>query len=162
MADKEFTHIDEDGAVRMVDVTEKKKTDRTAVAEGRIHMNADTFSRITDEKVKKGNVLETARIAGVMAAKKTSDAIPMCHPLFVTYARVDFFPEPEAKAFRIEAEVRVKGETGVEMEALHAVSVAGLTIYDMCKAYDKTMTLDGIRLMAKSGGKSGDFRREEP
>ena len=158
--EKEFTHIDEEGAVRMVDVTDKAVTDRRAVAEGRIFMNADTFLRITDEKVKKGNVLETARIAGVMAAKKTAETIPMCHPLFLTYARIDFFPEPENHAFRIEGEVRVKGETGVEMEALHAVSVAGLTIYDMCKAYDKGMTLEGIRLMAKSGGKSGDFKRE--
>lgn len=156
----EFTHIDAAGAVRMVDVTDKAATDRRAVAEGRIVMNAETFSRITDTRVKKGNVLETARIAGVMAAKRTSEAIPMCHPLFITYARVDFFPEPDAFAFRIEAEVRVKGETGVEMEALHAVSVAALTIYDMCKAYDKSMTVEGIRLMAKSGGKSGDYRRD--
>ena len=158
---KEFTHIDDSGAVRMVDVTDKVQTDRRAVAEGRIIMNSDTFARITDTRVKKGNVLETARISGVMAAKKTSDVVPMCHPLFITYVRIDFFPEPELSAFRIEAEVRVKGETGVEMEALHAVSVAGLTIYDMCKAYDKDMTLEGIRLMAKSGGKSGIYRREE-
>ncbi|VFQ43835.1 cyclic pyranopterin monophosphate synthase MoaC [Desulfoluna butyratoxydans] len=157
---KEFTHIDEDGAVRMVDVTDKAATDRRAVAEGRIVMNRDTFERITDTRVKKGNVLETARIAGVMAAKRTSEVIPMCHPLFITGARVDFYPEPENHAFRIEAEVRVKGETGVEMEALHAVSVAALTIYDMCKAYDKGMTIEGIRLMAKSGGKSGVYQRE--
>lgn len=157
---KEFTHIDEDGAVRMVDVTDKAATDRRAVAEGRIVMTRDTFERITDTRVKKGNVLETARIAGVMAAKRTSEVIPMCHPLFITGARVDFTPEPENHAFRIEAEVRVKGETGVEMEALHAVSVAALTIYDMCKAYDKGMTIEGIRLMAKSGGKSGVYQRE--
>lgn len=157
---KEFTHIDEDGAVRMVDVTDKAPTSRRAVAEGRVVMTGDTFARITDTRVKKGNVLETARIAGVMAAKRTGEMIPMCHPLFITGVRLDFYPEPAAHAFRIEAEVRVKGETGVEMEALHAVSVAALTIYDMCKAYDKGMHIEGIRLLAKSGGKSGDYRRE--
>jgi cyclic pyranopterin phosphate synthase len=110
--------------------------------------------------VKKGNVLETARIAGVMAAKKTADLIPMCHPLNITHAAVDFYPEEEAHAFRIEAVVRLTGQTGVEMEALTAVSVAALTVYDMCKSYDRGMTISGIELAEKSGGKSGHYVRD--
>ncbi len=153
----EFTHLDKDGRVRMVDVGEKAETHRKAVAGGRISMEADTLARIMDEKVKKGNVLEAARIAGVMAAKKTSDLIPMCHPLNITHARIDFSFDTEGHAVDIEAEVSLTGRTGVEMEALTAVSVAALTIYDMCKSYDKAMRISDIRLKFKSGGKSGTF-----
>lgn len=158
----EFTHLDQQGRVRMVDVGDKNETPRTAVAEGIVVMQPETLARIMDEKVKKGNVLETARIAGIMAAKKTSDLIPMCHPLNITHAGIDFFFQPEIHAVRIEATVSLTGRTGVEMEALTAVSVAGLTIYDMCKSYDKGMKITGIRLMSKSGGKSGTWQAAEP
>ncbi|MEX1299400.1 MAG: cyclic pyranopterin monophosphate synthase MoaC [Desulfotignum sp.] len=154
----EFTHLDNQGRVRMVDVGDKDETRRTAVAEGVIAMQPETLARIMDEKVKKGNVLETARIAGIMAAKKTAALIPMCHPLNITHAGIDFFFRPEAHAVRIQATVSLNGRTGVEMEALTAVSVAGLTIYDMCKSYDKGMVLSGIRLISKSGGKSGTWQ----
>jgi cyclic pyranopterin phosphate synthase len=154
----EFTHLDNQGRVRMVDVGGKDETRRTAVAEGVIAMQPETLARIMDEKVKKGNVLETARIAGIMAAKKTADLIPMCHPLNITHAGIDFFFQPEAHAVRIQATVSLTGRTGVEMEALTAVSVAGLTIYDMCKSYDKGMVMSDIRLISKSGGKSGTWQ----
>ncbi len=154
-----FTHIDDQGRVRMVDVSDKKPTLRTATAQGRVFMNADTFAAIRDQRVRKGNVLETARIAGIMAAKRTADLIPMCHPLNLTHVQIDFFPEPETNAVRIEATAKIIDLTGIEMEALTAVSVAALTIYDMCKAYDKSMTVTDICLLAKSGGKSGDFVR---
>ncbi|MCK5783640.1 MAG: cyclic pyranopterin monophosphate synthase MoaC [Desulfobacterales bacterium] len=155
----EFTHIDDEGRVRMVDVTQKEETHRVAKARGVISMNRETFETIQNQKVKKGNVLETARIAGIMAAKKTWELIPMCHPLNITHAQVEFFPDNEACAIRIESEVRLVGQTGVEMEALTAVSVAALTIYDMCKSYDKSMTVSDIFLLEKSGGKSGKFTR---
>jgi cyclic pyranopterin phosphate synthase len=155
-----FTHIDNDGRVRMVDVTEKKATVRTAVAGGVIHMNPQTFNLIQNQRVKKGNVLETARIAGIMAAKKTAELIPMCHPLNITHIQVDFFPDTSENCIGIEATVRAVDQTGVEMEALTAVSVAALTIYDMCKSYDKEMTISKIQLLKKSGGKSGTFRRK--
>ena len=154
-----FTHIDDKGRVRMVDVTEKAPTVRTAVAKGRIHMNAETLDRILGQDVKKGNVLEAARIAGVMAAKKTAELIPMCHPLNLTHVSVDFSPESSAPGVEITASARLSGPTGVEMEALTAVTVAALTIYDMCKSYDKEMTISDIRLMEKTGGKSGHFLR---
>ncbi|WP_300456522.1 cyclic pyranopterin monophosphate synthase MoaC [Desulfobacula sp.] len=153
----EFTHLDKEGRVRMVDVGEKAETKRVAVVVGRISMEAATLDRIMDEKVKKGNVLEAARIAGVMAAKKTSDLIPMCHPLNITHARVDFSFDTSAPAIMIEAEVSLVGKTGVEMEALTAVSVAALTIYDMCKSYDRAMRISDIYLKSKSGGKSGTY-----
>ena len=155
-----FTHIDDEGRVRMVDVTAKKPTVRTAVAGGAIHMNPETLILIQNHKVKKGNVLETARIAGVMAAKKTADLIPMCHPLNITHIQVDFFPDPSANCIRIEATVRAIDQTGVEMEAITAVSVAALTIYDMCKSHDKEMIITNIRLLKKSGGKSGTYTRK--
>ena len=153
----EFTHLDKDGRVRMVDVGEKAETHRKAIAGGRISMAKETLARIMDEKVKKGNVLEAARIAGVMAAKKTSDLIPMCHPLNITHARIDFSFDKENSAIDIDAEVSLTGRTGVEMEALTAVSVAALTIYDMCKSYDKAMRISDIHLKFKSGGKSGTY-----
>ena len=156
----EFTHIDSEGRVRMVDVSRKENTLRTALAQGVVSMTRETFEKIKNQQVKKGNVLETARIAGIMAAKKTSDLIPMCHPLNITLARVDFFPNETKNSIRIEAEVRVPGQTGVEMEALTAVSVSALTIYDMCKSYDRAMAITDVYLLEKAGGKSGKFVRE--
>jgi cyclic pyranopterin phosphate synthase len=155
-----FTHIDDEGRVRMVDVTQKKPTVRTAVAGGRIHMNPETLDLIQRRKIKKGNVLETARIAGIMAAKKTAELIPMCHPLNITHIQVDFSPDAAASCIGIEAAVRAIDQTGVEMEAITAVSVAALTIYDMCKSSDKEMTISKIQLLKKSGGKSGTYVRK--
>ncbi|WDN90519.1 cyclic pyranopterin monophosphate synthase [Desulfosarcina sp. BuS5] len=158
----EFTHIDKEGRVRMVDVTDKEHSQRVAVAQGVVSMNPETFEKIRDQSVKKGNVLETARIAGIMAAKKTSELIPMCHPLLISHVSVDFCPDKAINSIRIEALARVTGQTGVEMEALTAVSVAALTIYDMCKSYDRKMTISDILLLEKSGGKSGKFVRPTP
>ena len=154
----DLTHIDDQGQVRMVDVTTKADTDRSATACGTIQMLPKTLTRILENRTTKGNVLETARIAGIMAAKETSRLIPMCHPLNITHAQVDFEPEEKASTITITATVRLKGATGVEMEALTAVCVAGLTIYDMCKAVDKKMVLSDVRLMEKKGGESGHFR----
>jgi cyclic pyranopterin phosphate synthase len=154
---EEFTHIDKEGRVRMVDITEKKPTLRVAVAQGVVSMSSKTYEKILSQSVKKGNVLETARIAGMMAAKKTSELIPMCHPLNITHIAIDFFPDKAQNSIRIQAAVRAIDQTGVEMEALTAVSVAGLTIYDMCKSYDRAMTISDICLLEKSGGKSGLF-----
>lgn len=153
----EFTHLDKDGSVRMVDVGEKSETRRIAAAAGKISMGRDTLDRIMDEKVKKGNVLEAARIAGIMAAKKTSDLIPMCHPLNITHVSIDFSFDKQNHAIDIEARASLAGRTGVEMEALTAVSIAALTIYDMCKSYDKAMKISDIHLLSKSGGKSGTY-----
>ena len=152
----DFTHLDKDGRVRMVDVGDKSETKRVAVTGGRIYMQPETLERIMDEKVKKGNVLETARIAGVMAAKKTSDLIPMCHPLNITHARIDFDFDKEKSCIEIEAEVSLTGKTGVEMEALTGVTVAALTIYDMCKAFSHNIIIKETRLIKKIGGKK-DF-----
>ncbi len=156
-----FSHLDEQGRVRMVDVSEKADTRREAVAQGVIAMQPETLELIRDQKVKKGNVLETARIAGVMAAKRTAELIPMCHPLAITHAKVDFFPQSDTNTIRIEAVVQVVGKTGVEMEALTAASVAALTIYDMCKSYDRAMTISDVCLLKKSGGKSGTYVRNQ-
>lgn len=156
-----FTHIDKHGHVRMVDVTEKEASVRTAIAQATITMTAETFDKIQNYAVKKGNVLETARIAGIMAAKKTPELIPMCHPLNITHIAVDFFPNEPSRSIRIEAAVRTLDRTGVEMEALTAVSVTALTIYDMCKSFDKSMTISDIFLLEKSGGKSGTFSRNK-
>jgi len=155
-----FTHIDDKGHVRMVDVTAKQPSDRIAVAQGVVTMSSETFEMIYNQAVKKGNVLETARIAGIMAAKKTHELIPMCHPLNITHISVDFFPDKAASSIRIETSARLLGRTGVEMEALTAASVAALTIYDMCKSYDKEMVISDIYLLEKSGGKSGTFKRK--
>ncbi len=154
-----FTHLDEQGRVRMVDVSEKSATAREAVAQGVITMQPETFDLISRQKAKKGNVLETARIAGIMAAKRTAELIPMCHPLRITHVQIDFFPNSETHSIRIEAVVRLVGQTGVEMEALTAVSIAALTIYDMCKSYDRAMNISDVCLLKKSGGKSGTFER---
>jgi len=156
----EFTHIDDKGRVRMVDVTNKKATVRAAVAAGVVSMQPETLAMIQNQEIKKGNVLETARIAGIMAAKKTSELIPMCHPLNITHVQVDFLPDAVKSNVGIEATVRSVDQTGVEMEALTAVSVAALTIYDMCKSYDRAMTISHIRLLKKSGGKSGNYERK--
>ena len=155
-----FSHIDEKGRVRMVDVTAKKPTVRTAMAGGEVHMNPETLDLIQNHKVKKGNVLETARIAGIMAAKKTWELIPMCHPLNITHIQVDFTPDTSASLMGIEATVSAIDQTGVEMEAITAVSVAALTIYDMCKSHDKEMTISKIQLLKKTGGKSGTYIRK--
>ena len=157
-----FTHLDEQGRVRMVDVSEKSATAREAVAQGVITMQPETFDLISRQKAKKGNVLETARIAGIMAAKRTAELIPMCHPLRITHVQIDFFPNSETHSIRIEAVVRLVGQTGVEMEALTAVSIAALTIYDMCKSYDRAMNISDVCLLKKSGGKSGTFERPSP
>ncbi len=159
MPANKITHFDEQGAARMVDVTAKQETDREAVAEGRIYLQPETLSLILDKKVLKGDVFAVARLAGIMAAKRTPDLIPLCHPLNLSSVNIDFEPEPDKKAVLIRATVRIFARTGVEMEAMTAVAVAGLTVYDMCKATDRTMTVGDIRLMRKSGGKSGTFVR---
>ena len=154
-----FTHIDEKGSVRMVDVSQKISSRREAIAQAKITMNPETFAAIQENSVKKGNVLETARIAGIMAAKKTGHIIPMCHPLNITHIEIDFFPQEKERLIKIKAVVRINDRTGVEMEALTAASVAALTIYDMCKSSDKEMIISDICLLRKSGGKSGTFSR---
>jgi cyclic pyranopterin monophosphate synthase len=155
----EFTHLDDQGRVRMVDVTAKPATDRLARAQAVVHMQTETLALIQTQGVKKGNVLETARIAGVMAAKQTGHLIPMCHPLNLTHVQVDFIADTTAGAIRIEAMARIVANTGVEMEALTAASVAALTIYDMCKSYDRGMRITDIQLLEKRGGKSGTWQR---
>jgi cyclic pyranopterin phosphate synthase len=157
----EFTHIDAEGRVRMVDVSAKAPTLRIARARGAVRMRPETLERLRGGAVAKGNVLEAARIAGVMAAKRTADLIPMCHPLALSHVRVDFDFEPATSRIAIEAEARLVGPTGVEMEALTAVAVAALTIYDMCKAYDRQMRIVDICLAEKKGGKSGHFIRSD-
>lgn len=151
-----LTHLDAAGHAAMVDVSTKPATEREAVAEGRITMSGDALAAIRAGAVKKGDVLATARIAGIMAAKKTSELIPLCHPLMLSRVAVDF--EFEADGLRVTALARLSGQTGVEMEALTATSVALLTIYDMAKALDKDMVIGGVRLLEKRGGKSGDWK----
>ena len=142
----------------MVDVTAKDETVRVAVAKGRVVMQPETLRLLLRGEIAKGNVLTTAQVAGVQAAKKTSDLIPMCHPLLLTGVDVELEPDEPARAIEITATVRTTGKTGVEMEALTAVSVAGLTVYDMCKAVDRGMQVEAVRLISKTGGKSGDWR----
>jgi cyclic pyranopterin phosphate synthase len=154
-----LTHFDDRGASRMVDTTAKPETERFARASGRVRLSPTTLTLLRDRKLAKGDVLEVARLAGIMAAKKTGELIPLCHPLPLTAVTVDFVFEGDG-VIRIEAAVKVFGRTGVEMEALTAVSVAALTVYDMCKASDKTITIEAIRLEEKAGGRSGHFRRE--
>lgn len=151
-----LTHLDADGAARMVDVSAKATTVREATATGRIRMNADAAGAIRSGAVKKGDVLAVARVAGIMAAKKTSELIPLCHPLAIEGVTLDLAVEEDGVV--ATGTVRISGPTGVEMEALTAVSVALLTVYDMAKALDRGMAIDGIRLLAKSGGRSGDWR----
>ena len=156
----DLTHVDQKGHVRMVDVTPKQASLRQAEAQAVVRMQTETLEQITQHQVKKGNVLETARIAGIMAAKNTAGLIPMCHPLNITHAQVDFFPDRQQGSIRIQSVIRLVGQTGVEMEALTAVSIAALTIYDMCKSLDKNISITDVWLLKKSGGNSGDFVRE--
>jgi cyclic pyranopterin phosphate synthase len=157
MSEKQLSHIDDAGRARMVDVTAKDETLRVAVAKGRVVMQPETLRLLLRGEIAKGNVLTTAQVAGTMAAKKTSELIPMCHPLLLTGIDVELTPDEAASAVEITATVRTTGKTGVEMEALTAVSVAALTVYDMCKAVDRGMRVDGVRLVSKTGGKSGDW-----
>jgi cyclic pyranopterin phosphate synthase len=151
-----FTHFDEQGRAAMVDVSAKPETERVATARGRVVMEAATLARIRDGQVGKGDVLGVARLAGIMAAKRTGELIPLCHPLALSKVAVDLVPAPP-DAVEIEAMVKVTGRTGVEMEALTAVTVAALTVYDMCKAVDRGMRIEAVRLVQKSGGRSGDW-----
>jgi cyclic pyranopterin monophosphate synthase len=153
----DFTHFDEHGQAHMVDVSEKAITVREAVAKACITMQPDTLAMILDEDMSKGDVFGVARIAGIMAAKRTSELIPLCHPLALTAIDITFQPLSDQAAVEISAIVKITGKTGVEMEALTAVSVSALTIYDMCKAVDRAMVISDIRLIKKSGGKSGTF-----
>lgn len=154
----ELTHIDARGQARMVDVSEKAVTSREARAFGRIRMQAQTLALILSGGHKKGDVLATARIAGIMAAKRTSELIPMCHPLMLSSVKVELEPNEAESSIDITAICKLSGQTGVEMEALTAVSVAALTLYDMCKAVDKGMVIEQVHLLEKSGGKSGHYR----
>mgnify|MGYP005842407995 CR=1 FL=1 len=156
-----LTHLDEQGHARMVDVGDKAVTTRTAVAQGEVVMSPATLAAIRDGNVPKGDVLAAARIAGIMAAKRTPDLIPLCHPLMLSKVTVEFALDEATSRVVITATVRCQGQTGVEMEALTAVSVAALTIYDMAKALEKAMVIGAIRLVEKQGGKSGDWRRTE-
>lgn len=157
----QFTHFDEEGNAKMVDVSGKPETQRTAIASADVYMEPETIKLIKEGMVSKGDVLGVARIAGIMAAKKTPDLIPLCHPLNITSIAVDFNINEKNRKIEIKTTVRNIGQTGVEMEALTAASVAALTIYDMCKAVDKGMIISEIMLIEKSGGRSGDFKREK-
>ncbi|QDT66053.1 cyclic pyranopterin monophosphate synthase MoaC [Calycomorphotria hydatis] len=159
-----LTHFDDHGHSRMVDVTAKPVTERLAVAEGTVQMSLEAFQAVMDGQVAKGNVLEVARLAGIMGTKRTADLIPLCHPLPIDGISIEIEPlQPtsESGSFRIAATVKTSGRTGVEMEALTAVSVTGLTIYDMCKSLDRSISIGSIQLLRKSGGKSGDYTRPD-
>ena len=160
MSSPKLSHFDAKGQAHMVDVSAKPVTDRVAVAQGVVRMTAETLRLITEGRAKKGDVLAVARLAGIMAAKRTADLIPLCHPLPVTKVAVDLTPDPALPGVRIEATVKTSGQTGIEMEALTAVSVAALTVYDMVKAVEKSMVIDGIRLILKDGGKSGRYESQ--
>lgn len=157
-----LTHLDESGRARMVDVGGKDDTERVAIAKGSIQLSPEIFERIEKGNIKKGDVLSVAQVAGIMGAKKTAENIPMCHNIFITGVDMDFEMDKEHSTIHIQSTVRTIGKTGVEMEALNAVSIAALTIYDMCKAIDKGMVITNIRLIKKTGGKSGTYiRRDE-
>ena len=155
-----LTHFDDKGKAVMVDISEKNITERTAVAAGEITMKKETLEIIQNGNIKKGNVLEVARIAAIMSSKKTQELIPMCHNILLTNAKIELSIDKENSKILMESTVKTTGKTGVEMEALTMVSVAGLTIYDMCKSVDKSMVIGKIRLLEKHGGKSGDWKRE--
>ncbi len=157
-----LSHFDDQGAARMVDVSAKEETAREAVAEGYVFMLPATLSLILDRKVAKGDVFGVSRIAGIMAAKKTSELIPLCHPLSLSSVEVSFEPDRERSCVHVTATVRITDRTGVEMEALTAVAAACLTVYDMCKSADRSISITDIRLVKKTGGKSGTFERERP
>ncbi|BAT60293.1 cyclic pyranopterin monophosphate synthase accessory protein [Variibacter gotjawalensis] len=161
-APKTLTHIGKRGEAHMVDVSQKAATERIAVAEGRVIMSAKTLRIVEQGDAKKGDVLGTARLAGIMAAKKAHELIPLCHPLLISKVEVEVTPDKKLPGVRVRASVKVTGQTGVEMEALTAVSVACLTIYDMVKAVERGMRIEGIRLVEKRGGKSGVYRADEP
>jgi cyclic pyranopterin phosphate synthase len=152
-----LTHFDKTGRARMVDVSQKKETLREAVVRGSVFMNPKTFKSIMSGKIVKGDVLAVAKVAGMMAAKKTSEIIPMCHPLNLSHVEINFFPLEKESRIDIEANVKIKGQTGVEMEGFVAVTAAGLTVYDMCKAIDRGMIFSNIHLVKKTGGKSGTY-----
>jgi cyclic pyranopterin phosphate synthase len=154
-----LTHFDKSGRSKMVDVTDKSDTVREAVAQATVTMQKETLRRIMDRQIEKGDVLGVAQTAGIMAAKKTAELIPMCHPLNITSVEMEFLPHEAASQIEVRAQVKITGKTGVEMEALVAVSVASLTIYDMCKAIDRGITISDIKLLRKSGGKSGRYER---
>ena len=156
-----LTHLDPEGNARMVDVTEKDVTSRVATARGTVFMRPETLMLITGNRIEKGDVFSVARVAGIMAAKKTPELIPMCHPLNITSVEIFLSPQEDPARVEIEAIAKVTGKTGVEMEAMTAVSVCGLTIYDMCKAVDREMSISEVRLVKKSGGKSGTFIRKD-
>ncbi|SCY01448.1 cyclic pyranopterin monophosphate synthase subunit MoaC [Alkaliphilus peptidifermentans DSM 18978] len=156
-----FTHFNEEGRAKMVEVGEKLNTRREAIAKGSIFMMPETLAKIIDKTISKGDVLAVSQVAGIMAAKKTSDLIPMCHNIILTGADINFSIDKDNSRIDIEAVVRTTGKTGVEIEALNAVSVSALTIYDMCKAVDRGMRITDIRLVKKTGGKSGDYIRED-
>ena len=156
----ELTHINEQGRAKMVDVSQKKETLREAVAYGCVYMKSETLQRIKEGAIKKGDVLSVAQVAGIMGSKETSDLIPMCHPIMISGCDINFNLNFDESRIEIRATVKTTGQTGVEMEALTAVTVAGLTIYDMCKAIDREMIVSDIMLMKKSGGKSGIFERK--
>ncbi len=160
MKTKELTHFDKEGRARMVDVISKKITHREALARGSVIMKPETLRLIKDRELSKGDVLGVARVAGILGSKKTPALIPLCHPLNIASVSIDFSIDEENSRIDIEARVKVTGQTGVEMEALTAVSITALTIYDMCKAVDKEMTIQGIMLVEKRGGKSGMFKRK--
>jgi cyclic pyranopterin monophosphate synthase len=155
---RQLSHLGKSGEARMVDVSGKVATDRTAVAEGRVIMSKSTLDLVLKGNAKKGDVIGTARLAGIMAAKRTHELIPLCHPLAITQVSVDIAPDQALPGLRVRATVRVMGQTGVEMESLTAVSVACLTIYDMIKAVERSMQIEGIRVIEKRGGKSGHYR----
>jgi cyclic pyranopterin monophosphate synthase len=157
-----LSHLDAQGRASMVDVGDKPESERRAVAEATVRMSIDTLDAIAEDGVPKGDVIATAQLAGIMAAKRTGDLIPLCHPLSITHVRVDVAPDPGVPGVRITAEVSLRSRTGVEMEALTAVSVAALTVYDMCKAIDRGMEITDVRLLLKEGGTSGTWRRPEP
>lgn len=156
-----LTHFDDEGKARMVDVSEKPLTQREAVVKGSVYMKPETIRLIKDRQISKGDVLGVARVAGIMAAKKTSELIPMCHPLNIASVGIDFYIDENKNKIDIKTTVKIVGQTGVEMEALTATSIAALTIYDMCKAVDKEMIISDIMLMEKRGGKSGEFKRKK-
>ena len=156
----DFTHLDSEGKARMVDVSAKDESDRSATAKGRVTMAQETLAQIMKGGVKKGDVLSVARLAGIMGAKRTPDLIPLCHPLNLSAIHVGLACDPDAGAVEVTATCKLTGKTGVEMEALTAVAVAALTIYDMCKAVDRAMCIMDIRLVRKSGGKSGEFNQD--
>ncbi len=154
-----LTHFDKKGRARMVDVSKKTETLREAVVRGSIFMNPNTFKRIMSGEIEKGDVFSVAKVAGIMAAKRTSEIIPMCHPLNLSHVEINFYPIKKESRIDIEAKVKIKAQTGVEMEGFVAVATAGLTIYDMCKAIDRGMVISNIHLVKKRGGKSGTYQR---